>query len=121
VHRAREREASLRDRLRYLAIRDGNDIRMLPLGEVVFIRGAGDYCEVHVDDGREHLHDKSLRSLGVLLPDTFQRVHRSYIVHMDKVDAFRAEAGGRYALRLADGTEVPVSRSKLAEVKRRFA
>lgn len=121
VARAREREASLRERLRYLAIREGETVRMLPIETVAWIAAAGDYSEIHCDDGRTHLHDKSLRSLEVLLPDQFLRVHRSHIVHVGKVERFRAEAGGRYALVLRGGAEVPVSRGRVAEVRRRFA
>jgi two-component system response regulator LytT len=119
--RAHEREPALRDRLRYLAVRDGESVRMVPLENVTFVQAAGDYSELHLDDGVTHLHDKSLRSLAVLLPDTFIRVHRSYIVHTGRVEAFRGEAGGRYALVLRGGAEVPVSRARVAEVKARFA
>jgi DNA-binding LytR/AlgR family response regulator len=121
VGRAKERDASLRERLRYLAVREGDNVRMLPIGEIERIGAAGDYSEVHCDDMSVHLHDKSLRSLQVLLPDAFLRVHRSHIVHVDKVERFRTEAGGRYALRLRSGTEVPVSRGRVATVRSRFA
>lgn len=121
VARATERDTSLRARLRYLTVREGDAVRMIPIDTVTFVHAAGDYSELHCDAGDVHLHDKSLRSLEVLLPDAFLRVHRSYIVHTEKVEAFRAEAGGKYTLRLRGGTEVPVSRQRMVSVRERFA
>ena len=41
-----------------------------------------------------------------------RRVHRSAIVRLDRVEVMLRSAGGDYAVRLKDGTELSVSRAR---------
>ena len=56
-----------------------------------------------------------LGELGELLGEGFARVHQSYLVSLDDVAQL-----GTHNLTLSDGTTVPVSRSRSAEVRERF-
>lgn len=47
----------------------------------------------------------------------FFRVHRSVIVRLDRIDTLRRASGGDYAVRLKDGTELPVSRTRREELE----
>ena len=53
---------------------------MYTLKNLLFIKGAGVYTELFLEDGKKELHDKSLESLEQLLPQTFERRHKSYLV-----------------------------------------
>ncbi len=118
--RLTQREPSLRQRLKYLAVRKAGRILPIPLDDVLYVQGADDYSELHCLDGARHLHDKTLRDLERLLPDSFQRVHRSYIVSIPRVQAYRSKPGSRYFVELTNGEEVPVSRAKYRELKNRM-
>jgi len=50
-------------------------------------------------------------------PAVFFRVHRSVIVRLDRIDTLRRASGGDYAVRLKDGTELPVSRTRREELE----
>ena len=117
IQRATSREGALRARLRYLAVKKGAEIIPITLRDVLFAKGADDYTEIHCADGSQHLHNKTLNALQHLLPDHFQRVHRSYIVNTKMVESYRSEPGSRYILRLVGGQEIPVSRTRFRELK----
>lgn len=83
--------------------------------------GARDYCaEVHAG-GRSYIVRESLAALAERLgPERFLRVHRAAIVNLARATEIRRGVGGRITLILADGTRVPVSRSRRALVQARF-
>jgi DNA-binding LytR/AlgR family response regulator len=91
-------------------VRCGRELRAVAVEDLAFVRAADDYSELHLADGSIHLHEKSLSALAGVLPPAFARVHRSFIVDLDRVRAVRTAPGGRRAVVLADGREVPVGR-----------
>jgi two-component system response regulator LytT len=107
-------------RARVLAVRRPGRILLVPVEEVDYVRGAGDYTEVHCRDGSQHLHDKSLNSLERLLPGSFVRVHRSWIVRVERIRELRSTGGGHHVAVLAEGAEVPVSRGSVGRLRERL-
>lgn len=106
--------------IQFLAVKKAKTIKLIPIKEIRFIKGAGIYTELHLSDGRVELHDKSLESLEKLLPDAFERIHKSYIICWNEAEKFIIEAGGKYHLLLKNGEIVPVGRSKYKEIKHKF-
>lgn len=121
LERYKSRESSLRERLRVLAVRRAGEVLLVPVEEVSYIRGSGDYSELHTKDGAVHLHDKTLTALALLLPSRFERIHRSVIVDLTQVERFVSEPGSRYFLCLADGIQLPVSRERVRDLRTRFS
>ncbi len=94
---------------------------LIPTDSVDYIAADDVYAAVHAA-GRRHLVRVSLDMLETRLdPAAFLRVHRSYIVRLDRVTAVRALPGGRRALVLASGATVPVSRRRRATIDRALA
>lgn len=120
IARVTRREESLRSRLRFLAVRRGSEITPVAVDSVLLVRGADDYSELQCRDGSRHLHGKTLSALMHILPDRFERVHRSFIVDTEAIETLRAEPGGRYFLRLTTGEEVPVGRSRYRRLRSRM-
>jgi len=104
IERAASREP--RERARMLVVRKGRELRTIPIAQILYIRGADDYAELHLADGSVHLHEKSLSALEALLPETFVRVHRSYIANTAQVRGLRTAA-----LVMEDGAQVPIGRT----------
>ena len=75
------------------------------------------YTQLHTNSAEIALHDKAIDKLAMLLPNQFIRVHRSYIVDINKVVALKIGSGASYQLLMQDNNEVPVSRSRYQEVK----
>ena len=58
----------------------------LKINSITYISSSGDYSEVHLDDGRKGLTNKSMQEWENRLPaDTFCRIHRSTIINLDSI------------------------------------
>ena len=87
--------------------------------EILRLEADGDYVAVHTA-GARHFVSATLSGLhGQLDQERFVRVHRGHIVNLDHVRAFRPNGGGRMRAELRDGTAVPVSRRRSAELRSR--
>lgn len=91
---------------------------MIAANEIVYCKGAGDYVEIALSDGAKILHLAKLQDMETELPQTFLRVHRSYLVNTNHVRALTREASGVGALTLGNGETVPVSRRILPNVRK---
>jgi DNA-binding LytR/AlgR family response regulator len=99
-----------------IVVRKGRELRTIAVAQIVFIQGADDYSELHLADGSVHLHEKTLSALETMLPESFVRIHRSYIANRDRVRGVRAAS-----LVMTDDSLVPVGRVYRDEVRRILA
>lgn len=106
--------------LRHLAVRKRDGLHLIPVAEVRYIRGAGDYAELVLSDGATELHSKTLDQLARLLPATYFRIHRSYLVDLHQIQDIRIEPGSKYTAVLGDGTELPVGRTRSKALRDRL-
>ncbi len=94
-----------------MAVSIAGRIDLIPLDQVVAVHGDDDYSSIETVGRERRLHKRTLAQLETLLPDSFQRVHRSHIVNLLHARQIRVnESGGRSVL-LGNGSEVPVGRS----------
>jgi len=104
-----------------LIVRDGADVHVIAVSEVVRIEAQDDYAEIHAG-GKSWLKQQSLAEIEQSLdPARFVRVHRSHLVPLDRIA--RIEPWGkdsRIAI-LKDGSEVPVSRGGYQRLRDRMA
>jgi LytTr DNA-binding domain len=104
-----------------IKINSAGKIELVSTNEIAFCKAAGDYVEIHLMDKREKLFSGNLKELEKLLPTTFLRVHRSYVVNIDDVLCLKkqgAESGqGIGCLELTSGHQVPVSRRIMPMVR----
>lgn len=92
------------------------------IAAISFLKAAGNYTEIHLRSGAQHLDNRNLGSMLDALPDDrFFRLHRSHAVNLDEAEALTASAGSRYRLQLKSGQSLPVSRSQVAELRARLA
>jgi hypothetical protein len=98
------------DDLLRLPIRSKGLVRLISAAEIDWINAADDYAEIHAD-GVVHLIEKSLAALERELPAAeFARIHRSSLVRLDRVVEVRSLGRGDAIIRLAEGTELRLSR-----------
>jgi two-component system, LytTR family, response regulator len=50
-------------------------------------------------------------------PRKFVRVHRAHMVNLEHVRAFKRDARGNLEAEMADGTRIPVSRSRAQDIR----
>jgi two-component system response regulator LytT len=103
-----------------LVVRNQGRLQLIPVGDVHYLKGAGDYAEVHLRNGSLTLHSKSLEALERILPSYFSRTHKSYIVDMRDVTGVRVHGGGKYEVELKDGKVLPLSRGRYKELSEKM-
>lgn len=103
-----------------LSIRSAGRIDLVPIPSIAFIKAAGSYSELVLRDGTVRVHSKSLDRLLTILPATFERIHRSYVVRLDEIAQIRVREGSRYAAVLDSGDELPIGRTRVETLKTRL-
>ncbi len=97
-------------RSRYF-VRIGEELRPLDIDTVVSIAGADDYAEVRTLSAK-HLVRVTLAEFARSLdPAKYVRVHRSWIVNVDRIVSAEPAGGGRLLLHTETGETVSTSRA----------
>jgi len=82
----------------------------IDLDEIEYIEGLEDYIKIHLNNKKPVLTLMTLKTVVEKLPaSTFKRIHRSYIVPVNKIRSILNRK-----VRLASGTELPVSNNYLS-------
>jgi two-component system LytT family response regulator len=105
--------------LERISVESRGQVRVVPVSKVDYITASGPYAELHVGERTFAIREKMQSLEEKLDPAVFFRIHRSAIVRLDRIDALLHSAGGDYAVRLKDGTELSVSRSRREELEAR--
>lgn len=119
IDRATGGDPCTQRRAQRLVIRKAGELHTVAVRDVLFVRAADDYSELHLADGTVHLHEKSLTALAKLLPPRFARVHRSFVVDLTRAQALRTVTE-RTFLVLGDETLIPVARGYRGVVRERL-
>lgn len=104
--------------LERVAVESRGQVRVVPVEEIDAITASGPYVELHVGEKAWLVRERMQTLEDRLDPARFARVHRSAIVRLDRIDALLREAGGDYTLRLKNGRQIPVSRSRVEALER---
>jgi two-component system, LytTR family, response regulator LytT len=96
---------------RFLAVKKGHKLYLIEIANLMLIKGAGNYAELHTKEGKNWLHEKNLNQLELLLPAHFVRIHRSYLINRLLLETVVDHGAGKYRAILQGGIEVPVSRT----------
>lgn len=103
-----------------LAIKDGASTTFVPVRDIDWIDAAGDYMCVHVK-GETLIMRTTMKELESQLdPSVFQRVHRSTIVNLNRVERVSSHINGEFHLTLSCGTSLKMSRSYKDKVRHFF-
>ena len=101
-----------------LFVRSGAAILPVAVESVAWFEAFGDYVQAHTDRGRHILHLSLNRLETRLDPSKFSRIHRTHIVNLDQVTAFRPEGRGRLVAVLRSGERLAVSRARAQELRK---
>ncbi len=103
--------------LERILVRDGSDVRVIPAEAVDYIEAQDDAVVIHVGS-ESHLKAQRLATLEDRLdPKRFIRVHRSFILNIDRLRSIELYAKDSRIAILEDRTKIPVSRSGYARLR----
>lgn len=106
--------------LERIAVQGRGKARIVPVDDLTHITADGSYAELHTGEDTYVIRERMKTLASRLDPDQFVRVHRSAIVRLDEIEMILRGGGGNYAVRLQDGTQVSVSRSRVDELQDRL-
>lgn len=97
--------------LERLVVKSVGRVFFLKTDEIDWIEAAGNYVKLHT--GREsHMIRETMNGIEAKLnPDKFLRIHRSTVVHIDRIKELHPMFSGDYAVILRNGTELALSRN----------
>ena len=99
-----------------ILIRDGSEVHVIPVAKIDYVEAQDDYV-CFKSEGKSLLKQQTLGEVeGMLDPAQFVRIHRSYILNIDRLSKLELYAKDSHAAILRDGTRLPVSRSGYARL-----
>jgi two-component system, LytTR family, response regulator len=99
-------------------IRDGAHVHVLPVEKIDYVEAQDDYVAFKAE-GREYLKDQTMAALEVTLdPARFVRIHRSYLLNIERIARVELYAKDSRVAILRDGTRLPVSRAGYARLSK---
>jgi len=102
--------------LERVLIRDGPRVHVLPVDRIDYVEAQDDYVGFKAD-GRLFLKDQTLAAVeGQLDSSLFVRIHRSYVLNVERLARMELYAKDSRVAILRDGTRLPVSRAGYARL-----
>jgi two-component system LytT family response regulator len=104
-------------RITRVVIRDGSNVHVVPLERVDYFEAQDDYVSVWVGS-RSLLKEQALSELERQLdPHRFVRIHRSYLLNLDRLSRIELVAKDSRVAVLRDARQLPISRAGYARLK----
>ena len=95
-----------------IIIKDSGENIVIPVGDIVYLEACGAYSKIHTE-ARNFIASKTLKNIEDVLPSSFLRVHRSFIVPLERINSYTINT-----VCLKDGRNISLSKSgrKLLQV-----
>src|SRR3954465_655909 len=101
---------------RRVLVRDGPRVHVLPIEKIDYIQAQDDYVCFRCE-GKEYLKEQTLGDLETTLdPAKFVRIHRSYVLNLDRLARVDTDERENRVAILSDGRRLPISRAGFARL-----
>lgn len=100
-----------------LVVKDGTRVTLIPVAKLDYAEAQDDYVAL-ASEGKKHLKQQTIASLEASLdPKMFVRIHRSYIINLERVARIEPYGKESRLAILSSGTKLPVSRAGYARLQ----
>lgn len=89
----------------YFTVRSNRQTSQIKYEELLYLESLGDYIEFHLDNGSSISSKEKISHMENSLPDSFLRIHRSFIVNRSRITSFAMDHV------MMGEKELPISRS----------
>jgi two-component system LytT family response regulator len=104
-------------RLERIVVKDGTKVHIIPIVKLDYVEAQDDYIALR-SEKKNYLKQQTISSIETQLdPKKFVRIHRSYIVNLERIARIEPYTKDSRVAVLTDGTQLPVSRSGHAKLK----
>ena len=101
-------------------MRDGSRVHVLATEKIDYVQAQDDYVAFRCE-GKEYLKEQTLAQAEASLdPARFVRIHRSYLLNLDRLARVELDERESRVAVLTDGRRLPVSRSGYARLSARL-
>lgn len=95
--------------LRKLAVSLSDEVRFIAFEDIIYCKSTSNYTTIFTQDGKSCLCCKTLKDIEAKLPpDSFIRIHHSYLVNLNSITAFKKQS---CELEIDNKLLLPVSRT----------
>jgi len=92
-------------------VKSGSRVHVIPVEQIDYVEAQDDYIAIHTG-GTKHLKQQRLTELEEDLDNArYVRIHRSFILNIDRIARIELYAKDSRVAILKDGTKLPISRS----------
>jgi two-component system LytT family response regulator len=103
-----------------ILVRDGPRVHVLPIEKVDYVQAQDDYVSFRCE-GKDYLKDQTLAEVEASFdPAKFVRIHRSFILNLERLARVEADARENRVAILTDGRRLPVSRAGYKRLSERL-
>ena len=102
-----------------IAVKTNSKINVISVAEIYFIASEGDYVMICTDNSK-HLKEQTMKYFELHLPDNFLRVHRSYIVNVEKISRIELLEKQTYYLFLKNNQKIKMSINGYKNLRRKL-
>jgi two-component system, LytTR family, response regulator len=100
-----------------IVVKAGNDIRIIPVQDVLYLEAYDDYVKIHTKDGL-FLKKKTMGYYEQTLdPAQFVRVHRSFMVPISQLTRIEPLEKDSHVALLKNGVRIPLSKSGYTKLR----
>jgi len=99
-----------------ILVRDGSKVHVIAVDRLDYVQAQDDYVCLY-SEGKGYLKEQTLADLETILdPNRFVRIHRSYILNIERLTQVEPYGKDSRLAILRDGTRLPVSRTGYARL-----
>ena len=100
-----------------ILVRDGSQVHVIAVRKIDYVEAQDDYVSFKTSE-RSYLKQETMNEIEAQLdPRRFVRIHRSYILNLDRLTRIELQSKDNRVAVLPDGTQLPVSRAGYARLK----
>ncbi len=104
--------------LERIVVRDGTKVTLIPVNKLDYAEALDDYVSL-ATEGKKLLKQQTISGLEAALdPALFVRIHRSYLVNIERVVRIEPYAKDSKVAILSNGVKLPVSRAGFMRLKK---
>lgn len=104
------------EKLNRIVVKKGNKIVVIPIDNIKYLEAQDDYVNILSSEG-SFLKQNRMKYYEEHLPDSFIRVHRSYIVNLNEIKEISLLEKDSHIVILRSGEKLPVSKRGYIKLK----
>jgi len=101
-----------------IVVKDGTKVSLIAVSKLDYAEALDDYVSL-VSEGKKHLKQQTISGLEMALdPALFVRIHRSYVVNLERVARIEPYGKDSKVAILTNGVKLPVSRAGYGRLRK---